>query len=109
MVHGRYLNYKDNQNFEKVVVLGNKVKTDLFKNGEDPIGKYVQISDINFKVIGVYSDPGGEREEARVFLPLSTSQRVFSGANEIGNMAFTLQKKKILKTLLLLPKTFQPK
>src|SRR5690606_18667733 len=77
MVAGRFVNFRDHQNFEKVVVIGNKVKTDLFKNGEDPIGKYVQISDINFKVVGVFSDPGGEREETRVFLPLSTSQRVF--------------------------------
>ena len=92
MVNGRFVNYKDHENFEKVVVLGNKVKTDLFKNGEDPLGKYVQISNINFKVIGVFSDPGGEREESRVFLPLSTSQRVFNGGNDIRNLAFTLHR-----------------
>jgi len=92
MVNGRFINYKDHENFEKVVVLGNKVKSDLFKNGENPVGEYVQISDINFKVIGVFSDPGGEREESRVFLPLSTSQRVFNGGNNIRNLAFTLQK-----------------
>jgi len=92
MENGRFINYKDHENFEKVVVLGNKVKSDLFKNGENPVGKYVQISNINFKVIGVFSDPGGEREESRVFLPLSTSQRVFNGGNDIRNLAFTLQK-----------------
>lgn len=92
MVSGRFINYKDHDNFEKVVVLGNKVSTDLFKSGEDPIGKYVQLSEINFKVIGVFSDPGGEREETRVYLPLSTAQRVFNGANNIGNLAFTLKK-----------------
>lgn len=91
MAEGRYINYKDNDNFEKVVVIGNKVKNDLFKNGKDAVGEYVQISDINFKVIGVFTDPGGEREESRVFLPISTSQRVFSGGNTIRNMAFTLQ------------------
>lgn len=91
MTEGRYINYKDNDNFEKVVVIGNKVKNDLFKNGKDAVGEYVQISNINFKVIGVFTDPGGEREESRVFLPISTSQRVFSGGNTIRNMAFTLQ------------------
>jgi putative ABC transport system permease protein len=92
MVKGRFINYKDQDNFEKVVVLGNKVKSDLFKNGEDPIGKYVHISNINFKVIGVFSDPGGEREESRVYLPLSTSQRVFNGGNDIRHLSFTLHK-----------------
>lgn len=93
MTEGRYINYTDQENFEKVVVIGNKVKTDLFKNGENPIGEYVQISNINFKVIGVFTDPGGEREETRVFLPLSTSQRVFGGGNDIRNLSFTLEKK----------------
>ena len=93
MTQGRYINYKDNDNVEKVVVLGNKVKNDLFKNGEDVIGKYVQISNINFKVIGVFTDPGGEREESRVFLPISTAQKVFNGGNNIRNLAFTLPKR----------------
>ncbi len=93
MTLGRYINYKDNDNVEKVVVIGNKVKNDLFKNGEDVIGKYVQISDINFKVIGVFSDPGGEREESRVFIPISTAQQVFNGGNNIRNLAFTLPKR----------------
>lgn len=91
MVKGRFLNLNDHKNFEKVVVIGNKVKTDLFKDKE-AVGRYVQISNINFKVVGVFSDPGGEREEARVFLPLSTAQRVFNGSNNVSNMAFTLQK-----------------
>lgn len=100
MVAGRYLNYNDHQNYEKVVVIGNKVRNDLFKNEDDPIGKYVQISGINFKVIGVFSDPGGEREETRVFLPLTTSQRVFSGGNNIRNMSFTLQKEETFEEAL---------
>ena len=91
MIEGRFVNYKDHDNFEKVVVVGNKVRNDLFKDSKDPIGKYVQISGINFKVIGVYTDPGGEREESRVFMPISTAQRVFGGGNNIANMAFTLE------------------
>ncbi len=91
MTEGRYLNYTDHENYEKVAVIGNRVKNDLFKEA-DPIGKYVEISGINFKVIGVFTDPGGEREENRVYVPLSTGQRVFNGQNYINNMAFTLDK-----------------
>ncbi len=100
MAAGRYINNSDHQNYEKVAVIGNKIKTDLFKNGKDPIGEYVQISNINFKVIGVFTDPGGEREESRVFLPLSTAQRVFNGKNEIRNMSFTLQKEENFEAAL---------
>lgn len=90
LVEGRYVNYKDHENYEKVVTIGNKVSQDLFK-GESPLNKQIQISGINFKVVGVYSDPGGEREETRIFLPLSTSQRVFNGSNKVRNLAFTLK------------------
>lgn len=91
LIQGRYLNYQDYQNYEKVAVIGKVVKNDLFKE-EDPVGEYVEISGINFKVIGVFSDPGGEREENRVYVPLSTAQRVFNGQHYINNMAFTLEK-----------------
>ncbi|MGB7842651.1 MAG: ABC transporter permease [Salinimicrobium sp.] len=91
MVNGRYLNYTDLEQYEKVAVIGNKVKNDLFK-GRNPIGKYLQVSNINFKVIGVFSDPGGEREESRVYVPFTTAQRVFGGGDIVNNMAFTLPK-----------------
>lgn len=91
MVNGRYLNYTDLEHYEKVAVIGNKVKNDLFK-GKNPIGKYLQVSNINFKVIGVFSDPGGEREESRVYVPFTTAQRVFGGGDVVANMSFTLPK-----------------
>jgi putative ABC transport system permease protein len=97
---GRYLNQSDIDHNEKVVVLGHKVKRDLFKD-EDAIGKQIQVSGVNFKVVGVYTDPGGEREEARIFLPITTSQKVFNGGNIIRNMAFTLEPKENFEEALI--------
>lgn len=90
MVSGRYINQADNDNYEKVAVIGYKVYTDLFKQKE-AIGEYIQITGINFKVVGVYTDPGGEREEARIFIPLTTSQRIYNAADKVRNLAFTLK------------------
>jgi putative ABC transport system permease protein len=90
MTIGRFLNYSDINDGKKVAVIGNKVKTDLFK-GEDPIDKNIAIWGINFKVVGVYTDPGGEREESNVFLPLTTVQRSFNGGDNIRNMSFTVK------------------
>lgn len=98
--HGRFINYKDHDNFEKVITIGHKVYRDLFKKDEDPIGKQIQLSGINFKVIGVYTDPGGEREETRIFLPLSTSQRVFNGGNKVRNLGFTLKRQETFQQAL---------
>ncbi len=93
IIKGRFLNQSDIQDTKKVVVIGNKVNTDLFK-GEDPIGKSVSIYGINFKVVGVYSDPGGEREESNVYIPLTTVQTSFHGDDNIRNMAFTVKMSK---------------
>lgn len=91
IVSGRYLNTTDLQNFNKVVVVSNKIKRELFKSGEDPLQEFIQISGINFKVIGIYSDGGGEREEDRFFIPTTTAQSVFNGSNILNNLAFTLK------------------
>ncbi len=91
MLSGRYLNYSDLKSKNKVVVISEKVKNELLKGVEDPLLEYLQLSGINFKIIGVYSDEGGEREENRVFVPITTAQGVFNGADKIGNMGFTLK------------------
>jgi len=87
---GRFLNHSDLEEGKKVAVIGNKVKSDLFK-GANPIGESVAIFGINFKVVGVYFDPGGEREESGIFLPITTVQNAFNGGDNIRNMSFTVK------------------
>lgn len=92
IVKGRFINANDLINNEKVAVIGQKINLDLFK-GKNPIGEKISVKNINFKVVGVYTDPGGEREEGRVFIPLSTAQRVYGIGDKISNMFYTLKKK----------------
>ncbi|WP_310994228.1 ABC transporter permease [Aequorivita marina] len=91
LVKGRYINQSDLHNFEKVAVIGNQVYLDLFKD-KNAIGEYIDIGNIIFKVVGVYTDPGGEREETRIFIPLTTAQRVYNAGDKLRSMAFTLEK-----------------
>ncbi len=92
LISGRFLNQQDQKAAEKYMAIGKKVKDDLFGDKE-ALGKMVEVSGINFKVIGVYTDPGGEREESRVYIPLSTSQKVFGGGQNIRQMNFTIPKR----------------
>lgn len=94
MLMGRYLNYSDLQNKSKVVVISNKIKRELLGNVEDPLHEYLQLSGINFKIVGVYMDEAGEREENRLLIPITTAQTVFNGKNRISNMGFTLKPEK---------------
>ena len=87
---GRFINISDLDNSEKNMVIGQRIKLDLFKD-KDPIGKYVQVSGVNFKIVGVYTDPGGEREESRAIIPITTAQKAFGGGNDIARMYLTLK------------------
>lgn len=91
IVQGRFINASDLANNEKVACIGMKIKTDLFKD-KDALGKEILINNVNFKVVGVFTDPGGEREEARAYLPKTTVQRAYGGGDKISNLFFTVKK-----------------
>ncbi len=91
IVQGRYINAKDIESNAKVAVIGMKLKMDMLKDKE-AIGEEILINNISFKVVGVFTDPGGEREETRAYLPLTTVQKTFGGGDKISNLFFTLKK-----------------
>ncbi len=105
LVAGRFINQGDLNTFEKVTVIGNQVYLDLFK-GKNAIGEYVEVNGVKFKIVGIYTDPGGEREETRLFIPLTTSQRVFNAGDKLRSLAFTLQKEKNYKDALAASEAF---
>jgi len=90
MITGRFLNQIDMDKLQKVVIISKKIKRELMKEVEDPLDEFLQLSGINFKIVGVYEDEGGEREEDRIYIPTTTAQSVFNGQNKVANMAFTL-------------------
>lgn len=91
IIEGRFINSNDVASNEKYAVIGHRAKKDLFKD-QSPIGEYIQVSGLNFKVIGVFTDPGGDREETRVYVPITTAQIVFGAGTDIRSMGFTLPK-----------------
>jgi len=90
LASGRMINERDVSNYRKVASIGIEVEKDLFK-GSSSIGKYININSIAFQVIGTFTDPGDERQESIVYIPISTAQKVFSGGDRIHNIIFTLQ------------------
>ena len=87
---GRFLNQQDEDGKAKVAIISNKIKREVFQALETPIGEFLDISGIPFKIVGVYGDIGGEREEDRIYIPISTAQQVFNGADYINNLSYTL-------------------
>ncbi len=85
---GRMLNQIDLQRNRKVVIIGLPVKAALFKNGENPLGEYIRVNGVPFKVVGVFTDRN-DRDQQRLYLPISTAQMVFNGGNKIHNLTIT--------------------
>jgi putative ABC transport system permease protein len=85
---GRMLNQIDQQMHRKVVIIGLPVKEALFKNGENPLGENIRVNGVPFKVVGIFTDRS-DRDEQRLYLPISTAQMIFNGGNKIHNLTIT--------------------
>ncbi|MEW6523683.1 MAG: ABC transporter permease [Bacillota bacterium] len=76
---GRFITVQDVEHRRNVVVLGRQVVTDLFYDS-DPLGLEIRINGQPFTVVGVMEKKGstlGTDNDNRVFLPISTAQRLF--------------------------------
>ncbi len=88
MNNGRFINQNDVNQYRKSVVIGEKVRSQLF--GEvNPIGEYINMHGVLFKVVGVFRDEGSEGEEEVIYIPVTTAQRVFNGANRVHQIMVT--------------------
>ena len=85
---GRFINKIDILQNRKVVVLGADIKTALFKDST-ALGKYVNVNNVPFKVVGISTEPGSTRNR-NAYMPVSTAQMIFSGSNRLHNLALTI-------------------
>ena len=87
LVEGRFLNDRDISELRKVGVIGEPVRDFLF-GSEDPVGQWVDIAGVPFEVVGVFRDPGGPQNARRIYVPVSTAQLAFHGADHLGQIQF---------------------
>ncbi len=93
---GRFINELDISEKRKVCTIGKRVKNDLFNSDENPIGKYISINGIYFKVIGC-TEPTGTGDRAKedaglIVLPFTTFQNAFNFGGSVGNFAIRAPK-----------------
>lgn len=89
VTEGRYLNPVDVDEHRKVAVIGERVKAQLFKKAP-ALGEYLEIKGVPFQVVGVFTDEGGEGEQEKIYIPISTAQRTFGGANRVAMIMMTV-------------------
>jgi putative ABC transport system permease protein len=89
ITRGRFLDPSDLAEKRKVAVIGSKVREILF-GGRDPIGEYVNIRGLAYKVVGEFVDVGGENELRKIYVPISTAQLVYNQPEIIHQLIFTV-------------------
>lgn len=90
MQEGRFLTPVDVQGISKVAVLGPTVVSDLFPNGQDPIGQTIRINKLAFQVIGVTVSKGGTgfaNRDDTIYIPLTTAQKEVFGVNYLSSIS----------------------
>jgi putative ABC transport system permease protein len=88
---GRYVNDLDLDRRRRVVFLGNKLKEDLFGEGE-AVGRTVMIDNVPFLVVGVLQKKAqdssyGGRDQDKAFIPDTTYKGLFS-QRYVSNFVF---------------------
>lgn len=85
LMKGRFINHQDVINKTKYAVIGRLVEEDLFE-GDDALGKYIDIGKRTFKVVGVFQDDGGDNEERFVYTAYTTNQLIEMNTDKVGQI-----------------------
>lgn len=86
MVSGRYINDKDMADQAHVIVLAEDNVPVLFPDGDDPLGQYVSVKGISFKVVGVYHANWGRDN----IIPYTTARTMAASKDEVGSIKVSL-------------------
>jgi putative ABC transport system permease protein len=97
---GRYLSDLDVEEHQRVCVLGQLLKEDLFGD-RDAVGETVLVGDVRLSVVGVlamkdfsqmFGHTGQEEEHRRVYAPYTTVAHYLAGTKRIDTFAVKLEK-----------------
>lgn len=92
---GRFINYYDIEDRRKVAVIGPRVREILFTPEENPVGEYIYINGVYFKVVGTFDtrQDGGRGDQAanKIYIPFTTFAQAFNYGNRIGWLSITSQ------------------
>jgi len=91
MTYGRFINDNDIKEKKKVCVIEEEIYKQLFDKDEYPIGQYIKINNINYKLVGMYKEgqlkTGGP--QGNIHIPFTTFQQVYNRGNDLGWMMIT--------------------
>ena len=80
----------DVQSLNHVAVIGSVLASTLFGPGSDPVGQYIEVKNIQFKVVGVLAAKGtgafGVDQDNLVLVPITVGQKQMLGINYFSDI-----------------------
>jgi putative ABC transport system permease protein len=80
----------DVQSLNHVAVIGSTLASTLFGPGSDPVGQYINVKNIQFKVVGVLASKGtgafGVDQDNLVLVPITVGQKQMLGINYFSDI-----------------------
>jgi putative ABC transport system permease protein len=90
MLRGRFINQNDINSKRKAAVISEDVYKQLFDKNENPIGRYIQVNNMNFTVIGVFQNENVDMgPSSDIHIPFTTFQQIYNRGDRIGWMVVT--------------------
>ncbi|MFZ4523736.1 MAG: ABC transporter permease [Bacteroidales bacterium] len=90
LMSGNLFTMSDDRSATKVCVVGQTVVTNLFGADADPVGSYIRINKIPFKIVGITEKKGqnafGQDQDDMVIAPFSTVQKRLMAVTFIQSM-----------------------
>lgn len=90
LLKGRFINQNDIDDKKKVAVISEDIYKQLFEKDDEPIGKYVQMNNINFTIIGVSQNENANMGPSTdIIIPFSTFQQIYNQGDNVGWIIIT--------------------
>ena len=90
MLRGRFINQNDINSKRKAAVISEDIYKQLFDKNENPIGRYIQVNNMNFTVIGVFQNENVDMgPSSDIHIPFTTFQQIYNRGDRIGWMVVT--------------------
>ena len=93
MKYGRYLNEVDVERGRKVCVIGKRIYNELFPDGGDPCGTFIQVGSVYFQIVGVNFSSGSisinGNTSQKVVIPSTVAQQLYNRGGNVDIICMT--------------------
>lgn len=87
MLEGRFINNTDISEMRKCVVISNKDAELLFKD-KNPVGKYILVEDIAYRIVGIFK--GGGQWRNSIYIPFSSAMGIYNPSKQLTQISFSV-------------------